>query len=256
MILAFGLALAMNVGAYWFSDKVALSMARAREVAPAEAPGLHRIVEEIAYLSGMPKPRVYVVDNPSPNAFATGRDPNHAAVAVTTGIMSLLDERELRGVLAHELAHVRNRDTLIATIAATMAGAISLLAQMAQWSLMLGGFGRSDDDEGPGLLGGLMLIIVAPIIAMIIQLAISRAREYEADSTGARLVHDPLALASALQKLERGTQYRPMADANPATAHLFIVNPFSGLNVAGLFSTHPPIEDRIRRLYRMAGAAS
>lgn len=252
MLLAFGLAVVMNVSAYWYADKIALSMAAAREVAPAEAPGLHRIVEEIVYLSGLPKPRVYVVDNPSPNAFATGRDPRHAAVAVTTGILGLLEERELRGVLAHELAHIRNRDTLTATIAATIAGAIGMLAQLAQWGLMLGGVGRRDDDEGPGLLGGLITIILAPIIAGIVQLAISRAREYEADATGARLVHDPLALASALQKLERGTQIRPMAEANPATAHLFIVNPFSGLNVAGLFSTHPPTEERVRRLYRLA----
>ena len=254
MVFAFGLAVLMNFGAYWYSDKLALSMAGAREAAPAEAPGLHRIVEEIAYLTGMPKPRVYVVDSPSPNAFATGRDPKHAAVAVTTGIMSLLDERELRGVLAHELAHVRNRDTLIATIAATIAGAISMLAQMAQWALLFGGFGRRDDDESPGLVGGLFTIILAPIIATIIQLAISRAREYEADATGARLVHDPLALASALQKLQCGTEVRPMVNANPATAHLFIVNPFSGLNFAGWFSTHPPTEDRVRRLYQMAGA--
>ena len=254
MVFAFGLAVLMNFGAYWYSDKLALSMAGAREVAPAEVPGLHRIVEEIAYLTGMPKPRVYVVESPSPNAFATGRDPRHAAVAVTTGIMSLLDERELRGVLAHELAHVRNRDTLIATIAATIAGAISMVAQMAQWALLFGGLGRRDDDEGPGLVGGLFTIILAPIIATIIQLAISRAREFEADATGARLVHDPLALASALQKLQRGTEVRPMVDANPATAHLFIVNPFSGLNVAGWFSTHPPTEDRVRRLYQMAGA--
>lgn len=255
MVLAFGLAIAMNFGAYWYSDKIALSMAGAREVAPAEAPGLHRIVEDIAALSGMPKPRVYIVQNPSPNAFATGRDPQHAAVAVTTGILGLLDERELRGVLAHELAHVHNRDTLTATIAATIAGAIGMLANMAQWGLMFGGLGRRDDDEGPGLVGGLVTIIVAPIVATIVQLAISRAREYEADATGARLVRDPLALASALQKLERGTQVRPMLDANPATAHLFIVNPFSGRNLAGLFSTHPPIEDRVRRLYQMAGSA-
>ena len=253
MLFAFGLAVVMNFGAYWYSDKLALSMAAAREVSPSEAPGLHRMVEEIAYMSGMPKPRVYVVESPSPNAFATGRDPNHAAVAVTTGIVNLLDERELRAVMAHELAHVRNRDTLIATIAATIAGAISMLAQMAQWAAIFGGFGRRDDEEGPGLVGSLFLIILAPIIATVIQLAVSRAREYEADATGARLVHDPLALASALQKLQRGTEIRPMVEANPATAHLFIVNPFSGSNLARLFSTHPPLEDRVRRLHQMAG---
>lgn len=255
MVLAFGLALVMNFGSYWFSDRIALSMAGAREVSPEEAPELHRMVEEIAYLSRMPKPRVYHIPSPSPNAFATGRDPNHAAIAVTDGIMQLLDRRELSGVLAHELAHVRNRDTLIAAIAATIAGAISMLANMAQWAMIFGGFGRSDDDEqgAGGLVGGLLMIIVAPIIAMIIQLAVSRSREYEADATGARLMHDPLALASALEKLERGTAIRPMVGANPAASHMFIVNPFSATNMAKLLSTHPPIEDRIRRLRKMAG---
>jgi heat shock protein HtpX len=258
MIMAFGLALVMNVGSYWFSDKIALRMSGAHEVPPEQAPDLHRIVDEIAYLSKMPKPRVYIMDNPSPNAFATGRDPKHAAIAVTTGIQHLLNERELRGVLAHELAHVRNRDTLIATIAATIAGAISMLAQMAQWALIFGGFGRNNDDEqGAGsVVGGLVMIFVAPIIALIIQMAVSRSREYEADATGARLAHDPLALASALEKLETGTAMRPMVDANPATSHLFIVNPFSATNLAKLFSTHPPIEDRVRRLRQMAGAIS
>ena len=256
MVIALAMALMMNAGAYWFSDKIALSMNGAQEVSEEQAPDLHRMVEEVAYLSGMPKPRVYVVDTPSPNAFATGRDPQHAAVAVTTGIMGLLDRQELAGVLSHELAHVRNRDTLTATIVATMAGAISLLAQMAQWALIFGGFGRRDDDEGPGVVGGLFMIILAPIMATLIQLAISRAREYEADATGARLSHDPLALANALEKLQRGTAIRPMVDANPATAHLFIVNPFSGSNFANLFSTHPPIEDRVRRLRQMAGLLS
>lgn len=253
MIFALVMALVMNFGAYWFSDRIALSMAGAREVTPDEAPDLHRMVDEIAYLSGMPKPRVYIVENPSPNAFATGRDPQHAAIAVTTGILNLLDRRELMGVLSHELAHVRNRDTLTSTIVATIAGAISMLAQMAQWALFFGGFGRRDDDEGPGVLGGLFMIILAPVIATLIQLAISRAREYEADATGARLMHDPLALASALEKLEQATMLRPMLDANPATAHLFIVNPFSGSNLATWFSTHPPLADRIRRLRQMAG---
>jgi heat shock protein HtpX len=256
MIIAFGMALVMNFGAYWFSDKLALSMAGAHEVSEAEAPELHRMVEEVAYLSGMPKPRVYIVNSPSPNAFATGRDPQHGAVAVTTGIMGLLDRRELAGVLAHELAHVRNRDTLIATVVATIAGSISMLAQMAQWAMIFGGFRRDDGEEGPGLVGGLFMIILAPIIAMIIQLAISRAREFEADATGARLSHDPLSLASALEKLERGTAIRPMVEANPAASHLFIVNPFSGTNMARLFSSHPPIADRVRRLREMAGMIS
>jgi heat shock protein HtpX len=255
MIIAFSMAILMNFGAYWFSDKLALSMAGAREVSESDAPELHRLVEEASYLSTMPKPRVYVVDNPSPNAFATGRDPKHAAVAVTTGIWELLDRRELAGVLAHELAHVRNRDTLIATVVATIAGAISLLAQMAQWAMIFGGLRRDDDEEGPGLIGGLFMMILAPIIAVIIQMAISRAREFEADATGARLCHDPLSLASALEKLERATSIRPMVEANPATSHLFIVNPFSGTNLMKMFSSHPPVEERVRRLRQMAGVA-
>ena len=257
MILALVMAVAMNFGSYWFSDKLALAMSGAQEISPEQAPDLYRIVEEIASLTRMPMPRVYIVQSDSPNAFATGRDPNHAAVAVTTGIMRILDERELRGVLAHELAHVRNRDTLISAIVATIAGAIGMIAHMAQWALMFGGLGRSDDrDDGGSVVGGLFAIIVAPIIAMLVQLAISRAREYEADATGANLVHDPLALASALQKLETGTAYRPMADANPATAHLFIVNPFGSMNIAQLLSTHPPLQERVRRLHRLAGLPS
>lgn len=256
MIMALAFALLMNGGAYWFSDKLALSMAGAREVTPEEAPELHRMVEEVSYLSGMPKPKVYIVDNPSPNAFATGRDPNHAAVAVTTGIWNLLERRELASVLAHELAHVRNRDTLISTIVATVAGAIGMIAHMAQWALIFGGGRGDDDEEGPGLLGSLVMIIVAPIIAMFVQLAISRAREFEADATGARLSHDPLSLASALEKLEQGTAMRPMVEANPGTAHLYIVNPFSAAGIARLVSTHPPIQERVRRLRQMAGAIS
>ena len=257
MILALVMAVAMNFGSYWFSDKLALAMSGAQEISPEQAPDLYRIVEEIASLTRMPMPRVYIVQSDSPNAFATGRDPKHAAVAVTTGIMRILDERELRGVLAHELAHVRNRDTLISAIVATIAGAIGMIAHMAQWALMFGGLGRSDDrDDGGSVVGGLFAIIVAPIIAMLVQLAISRAREYEADATGANLVHDPLALASALQKLETGTAYRPMADANPATAHLFIVNPFGSMNIAQLLSTHPPLQERVRRLHRLAGLPS
>jgi heat shock protein HtpX len=257
MVLALVLALVMNFGSYWFSDKLALAMSHARAVSPEEAPALFRIIEEIASLSRMPMPRVYIVESPSPNAFATGRDPAHAAVAVTTGILGILDERELRGVLAHELAHVRNRDTLISTIVAPTAGAIGMIAHMAQWALMFGGFGRSDDrDDGGSVLGGLFAIIVAPIIAMLVQLAISRAREYEADATGANLVHDPLALARALQKLETATAYRPMTNANPATAHLFIVNPFGNMNIAQLLSTHPPLHERVQRLQRLAGLPS
>lgn len=256
MMMALVFALLLNGGAYWFSDKLALKMAGAREVTQDEEPDLHRTVEEVSYLSGMPKPRVYVVDSPSPNAFATGRDPRHAAVAVTTGIRGLLDGRELAAVLAHELAHVRNRDTLISTIVATVAGAISMLAHMAQWALIFGGGRQGDDEDGPGLAGGLFMIILAPIIAMFIQLAISRAREFEADATGARLSHDPLSLANALEKLERGTAIRPMLEAEPATAHLFIVNPFSGAAIAKVLATHPPVEERVRRLRQMAGMVS
>lgn len=254
LYLALGLALVMNFASYWFSDKIALAMNGAREVSYEEAPELHRIVEEIALYARMPKPRVYIVDNPSPNAFATGRDPEHAAVAVTTGILGILNYDELRGVLAHELAHVRNRDTLIATVVATVAGAIGMIAQMAQWALWFGGLGRSsDDDEGPGWASSILMIIFAPIIATLVQLAISRAREFEADATGARTINDPLALASALEKLERGVAYRPMVEANPAAAHLFIVNPFAGVNLTNLLSTHPPIPERVRRLRQMAG---
>lgn len=255
MVLAFVLAFVMNMGSYWFSDKIALSMSGAHAVSEEEAPELHRIVEEVASQAGVPKPRVHLIQSDAPNAFATGRDPGHAAVAVTTGIMNLLTRRELVGVLGHELAHVRNRDILISSIVATVAGAITMVAHMAQWALMFGGFGRSDDEEGSGfadLAFGLMMIIVAPIAAALIQLAVSRAREYQADATGAEIVHDPLALASALEKLERGVQAVP-ANANPATAHLYIVSPFHGGVIAGLFSTHPPLAERVARLRQMAG---
>jgi heat shock protein HtpX len=253
MMLALAFAVLMNGAAYWFSDKIALSMAGAREVSPAEAPELHRIVEELASYARMPKPRVYIIDSPTPNAFATGRDPQHAAVAATTGILHLLSPQELAGVMAHELAHIRNRDTLIATVVATIAGAITQLAYMAQWALMFGGFRGDDEEEGggiAGLVGGLLLVILAPIAAVLIQMAISRAREYQADAIGARILGNPHPLADALEKLEAGAQMVP-AQVNPATAHLYIVNPLHG-GLAGLFSTHPPTEERIRRLREMA----
>lgn len=253
MVIAFVFAVIMNFGAYWFSDKIALSMSGAHEVSYQEAPELHRLVDQLAAYARLPKPRVYVIDNPSPNAFATGRDPAHAAVAVTSGILRILNTQELGAVLAHELGHVRNRDTLVMTIVATLAGAITMLAHLAQWTLMFGGL-RGDDDEGGGLgslAGGLLMIFLAPIAAMIIQLAISRAREYGADSAGARITGQPLALASALEKLEAGVHRLPMA-ANPSTAHLYIVNPFAGGVIAGLFSTHPPIAERVARLREMA----
>lgn len=245
------IALVMNMGAWWFSDKLALRMAGAREVSPEEAPELHSMVEHLAMLARLPKPRVYIIENESPNAFATGRNPEHAAVAVTTGIQHLLNKDELAGVLAHELAHIRNRDTLISAVVATVAGAITWIASMLKWGAIFGGFGRNSE-EGGNVVGMLALAILAPIAAMIIQLAISRSREFSADATGARILGDPLPLASALEKLQYGVQRRPMAKASPATQHLYIVNPVAGVNASKLFSTHPPTEERVARLQQMA----
>ncbi len=250
MLIAFGFAIVMNLGAYWFSGDIALRMASAREVTPEQAPELHQLVEELAMYARLPKPRVAVIDSPSPNAFATGRDANHAVVAVTTGIMGVLSRDELAGVLAHELGHVRNHDILISSVAATIAGAITMLANMAQWALIFGGFGRSDDDDGVNPFAALLMIFVAPIAATIIQLAISRSREFGADDTGARIHGNPESLARALEKLEMATSMRPLP-VNPSMAHLFIVNPLKGAMFSGLFSTHPPIEERIRRLRSM-----
>jgi heat shock protein HtpX len=249
MLLFFGLAIVMNLGAYWFSGDIALRMAGAREVSPEEAPELHQLVEELATYARLPKPRVAIIDNPSPNAFATGRDANHAVVAATTGILGILTRDELAGVLAHELGHVRNHDILISSVAATVAGAITMLAHVAQWALIFGGFGgRDDEDQNP--FAALLMIIVAPIAATLIQLAISRSREYAADETGARIHGNPESLARALEKLQMATSVRPLP-VNPAVAHMFIVNPLKGMNFAGLFSTHPPLEERIRRLRAM-----
>ncbi|MGA7563076.1 MAG: zinc metalloprotease HtpX [Desulfobaccales bacterium] len=248
MYLAFILALGMNFFSYWFSDKIVLRMYKAQEVSPAEAPQIHQMVEELAHEAGIPKPRVYLIPDDSPNAFATGRNPQHAAVAATQGIIRLLTPVELKGVLGHELGHVLNRDILISTIAATLAGAIMILASMARWGAILG-MGR-DDDEGGGILGVLVLSIIAPIAAMLVQMAVSRSREYLADETGAHLTHNPESLARALEKLSVGTQRVPM-DASPATAHMFIVNPLAGGSLMNLFSTHPPIEDRVERLRAM-----
>ena len=253
MIIAFILAVVMNMGSYWFSDSIALKMAGAKEVSEEEAPELYSLVRELTAYARLPMPRVAIMEELAPNAFATGRDPNHAVVAVTTGIMRILDRRELAGVLAHELGHVKNRDILISSVAATVAGAITMMAQMAQWAMIFGGFRGSDDEEGGGigdLVGGLVMIIVAPIAAMLIQLAISRSREYSADEGGAGLVGNPLALASALRKIHQGVQQIPM-EANPATAHMFIVSPLTGGGIAKLFSTHPPVEERIARLEAM-----
>jgi heat shock protein HtpX len=253
MVLAFVLAGAMNLGSYWFSDRIVLAMYRAQEISPQEQPGIHQMVAELAQNAGIPKPRVYIIEDDSPNAFATGRNPQHAVVAVTTGILRILSRDELRGVLAHELGHVRNRDILVGSIAATMAGAIMMLANMARFAAIFGG-GRSSDEEGGGgggIIGMLVLTIVAPIAAMLIQMAISRSREYLADASGAQFSHSPLSLASALEKLQRASQQIPMMDPKPATAHMFIVNPLSGRSLMNLFSTHPPIEERIARLRAM-----
>lgn len=255
MIFAFLFACLMNLGAYWFSDKIVLAMYRAQEVTEAQAPKLYRIVWELTQRAGLPMPKLYIVPSQTPNAFATGRNPSHAAVAVTQGILNLLTEEELKGVLGHELAHVKHRDILIQTVAATVAGAIVMLARMGQWALIFGGLRGGDDDEGgiPQMIGAIALLIIAPIAAFLIQMAISRAREYYADEGGAQFSGNPLYLANALRKLAYGVRKHPMDEANPATAHMFIVNPLKGSSMASLFSTHPPTEERISRLEAMAG---
>jgi heat shock protein HtpX len=250
MLLFFGLAIIMNLSAYWWSGDIALRMAGAREVSPEDAPQLHQLVQELATYARLPMPRVAIIDSPSPNAFATGRDAHHAVVAVTTGILGILNRDELAGVLAHELGHVRNHDILISSIAATVAGAITMLAHAAQWAAIFGGFGGSRDNEDTNWLEWLAMIILAPIAATMIQLAISRSREYAADEAGARIQGNPDTLARALEKLEMATTVRPLP-VNPAVAHLFVVNPLKGMSFAGLFSTHPPLEERIRRLRTM-----
>ncbi|MGQ9525654.1 MAG: zinc metalloprotease HtpX [Armatimonadota bacterium] len=253
MVTALIIAGLMNFVMYWFSDRIVLTMYGAQEVSPAEAPELHAIVERLAHQAGLPKPRIYVIPMRQPNAFATGRDPAHAAVAVTEGIVRMLTPDELEGVLAHELAHVRNRDILISTIAATMAGAITMIGRMLQYAAFFGGMTRDDDERGGNVIGALALAIVAPIAAIIIQMAISRSREYLADETGAQICGRPLSLARALTKIERTARALP-ADVNPASAHMFIVNPLSGESILSLFSTHPPIAERVARLERMAQA--
>lgn len=251
MMIAFVFAVVMNFSSYWFSDKIVLRMYRAQEVNPQQAPELHGMVADLARNAGLPMPRVYLIPQETPNAFATGRNPEHAVVAVTQGLLNLMDRDQVRGVLAHELAHVKNRDILIGSIAATMAGAIMMLANMAKWSAIFGGFSR-DDDEGGGLLGTILVAFLAPIAAMIVQMTISRSREYLADSTGARIAGSGAGLASALEKLGAYSQRMPM-QANASTAHMFIVNPLSGRSVMNLFSTHPPIEQRVARLRGVQG---
>ncbi len=246
MIIAFFLAVIMNFGSYWFSDKIVLRIYRAKPVSEAEAPDLHRIVRQLAQQAGLPMPKVCIMPSESPNAFATGRNPQHAVVAVTQGILRLLTQDELKGVLAHELAHVKHRDILIGSIAATLAGAIMMIASMARWAALFG-FGGRDDDDGGGMIGLIAMSILAPIAAMLIQMAISRSREYAADAAGASFAGSPHGLASALQKISSASRQIPMK-AEPATAHMFIMNPLSGKSLMNLFSTHPPVGKRIEKL--------
>lgn len=248
--IALVMAAVMNLGAYWFSDRIVLAMYRARAVTDREAPELHSIVRELALRARLPMPKVYIMDSPTPNAFATGRNPEHSAVAVTTGIQGLLSRDELGGVIGHELSHIKNRDILISTVAATIAGAISYLATMAHWGMMFGGLGgrRDGEDRNPlGLVLAIVMMILAPIAAMLIQMAISRSREYKADEGGASISGNPLALAGALRKIHAGVRRIPM-QANPSTAHMFIVSPLTGGGLLALFSTHPSVEGRIARL--------
>jgi heat shock protein HtpX len=253
MMFAFVFALAINFGSYWFSDKIVLAMYHAKEITREQNPTIFEIVQDLTTRASLPMPRIYMIDSDQPNAFATGRDPQHAAVAVTNGIMQLMPKNEIRGVIAHELSHVKHRDILISSIAATIAGAITMLANMAQWAMIFGGFGGrgSRDDEGSNPIAALVMIIVAPIAAMMVQMAISRSREYDADKGGAEMSGDPMALANALRRLETAKEEIPMK-ATPATAHMFIINPLSGKSFKNMFSTHPPIEDRIARLEEMA----
>jgi heat shock protein HtpX len=248
MLIAFVIALAMNFASYWWSDKIVLAMYGARPVDEAHAPELHGMVRRLATKAGVPMPKVYIIASEQPNAFATGRNPSHAAVAVTEGIMRILDHEELEGVLAHEMSHVTNRDVLIATIAATLAGAITYLAHMAQWAAFMGG--RSDDEDSPNPIAMMVMAIVAPLAALLVQMAVSRAREFHADATGARLAGRAYPLAKALEKLDMASRAIPM-NANPATAHMFIVNPLRGQALLRLFSTHPSTEERIARLRAM-----
>lgn len=253
MLIAFGLAVALNMGAWWFSSSLALKMSRAQPVSEQEAPELHHMVEQLAQRAALPKPGVYIIEADMPNAFATGRSPKHGAVAVTTGLMRMMTRDELAGVVAHELAHIKHRDTLIASVAATVAGAITMLADMAMWAMIFGGLGGSDEEEGGGLaemVGGVLMIFLAPIAAMIIQMAISRAREYSADAAGAQILGDPLPLASALAKLESLRGHTP-SHVSPAASHMYIINPLVG-GLGGLFRTHPATEERIARLRALA----
>ena len=259
MMLMFVVSMGINFFSYWYSDKIVLKMYDAREVDIHTAPELVGMVANLARRAGMPMPRVYIIDTDAPNAFATGRDPEHAAVAVTSSLMRALTPQELEGVMAHELAHVKNRDTLISTLVASLAGAISMLANMAQWAAIFGaGRGNDEEDGGGGLIGSLFMIILAPIAAMLIQMGISRSREFLADETGAKMAGNPLALASALRKIEHYAMHRTMPQATPATSHMFIVNPFAGSGtwMLSLFSTHPPTDARVQKLQALAGSGA
>ena len=248
LVIALVVSILLNLGSYWFSDAVVLRMYGAREVSESEAGPLHTIVRELAARSGIPQPRVYLIPEDTPNAFATGRNPQHAAVAVTVGLLQTLDRRELAGVIAHELAHIKNRDTLIMTVAATIAGALSMLANTAMWGMMLGGGRSSEEERGSSSLRGLVGVIVAPVLALLIQMAISRSREFLADESGARVTGDPAGLASALRRIEVISRDTPIQAGSPATAHLFIINPLANGGLVSLFNTHPRTEDRIQRL--------
>ena len=257
-VIALVIAGGMNFFSYWFSDKIVIKMYRGQEITANDDPELHGLVSDLATRAGLPMPKVYLIPEETPNAFATGRNPQHAAVAVTHGIRRILNKRELAGVLGHELSHVVNRDILVSTIAATLAGAISYMAQMAQWAMIFGGNRDRDDEGGSNIFGLIVMMIVAPLAAMLIQMAVSRSREYGADAGGAKITGDPLALASALKKLHIGSQQIPL-QASPAaanaTAHMFIVSPLTGRSMAALFSTHPPMEERVRRLEEMAATS-
>jgi heat shock protein HtpX len=250
MVMAFMFAIVMNFGTYWFSDKIVLAMYRAQEITEQDNPTLFSVVRDLSGRAGLPMPRVYIIPDEGANAFATGRNPEHAAVAVTQGIMRILTTDELRGVLGHELAHVKHRDILIGAVAATMAGAISMLANMAQWAMIFGGGRSSNDREGGSPIASILTIVLAPIAAMLVQMAISRSREFLADEGGAQISGNPMSLAGALRKLNTATERIPM-NASPATAHMFIVNPLSAGGIMSLFSTHPPVEERIARLEAM-----
>ncbi|AEE15374.1 protease htpX [Thermodesulfobium narugense DSM 14796] len=251
LLIAFLIALSMNFISYWFSDKIVLKMTGAREVSRDEAPILHDIVEELSYRANIPKPKIYITDDPSPNAFATGRDPEHSAVAVTSGILRILNARELKGVLGHEIGHIKHRDILISSLAAVLASTITFVADMARWAMFFGVDRERDDNNNPiALVGSILMLILAPIAAMLIQFAISRSREFLADEEGAKLSRDPDALADALEKLHRGVELVP-SDTSPALSHMYIVNPLKGDFISNLFSTHPPFEERIKRLRNM-----